>query len=227
MHKFDPTMHGLFRISKRFRLNNSKFLKEKRNVKPLIRQMIQSSMKQLPIKTIDTYGTVSVTSAGLLGFIFFPTTQGIQNGQRTGDEIELLKVDLSITSYYGDAIGNVIRHIVFQIAGPAPATPLVVSDILSPGSGSVPEVNSFVKPFYREGGYIKVLSDVIYTLVEDSTSAVTARRATLKPKVSKIPFFPSSVNVQNGVMYYLIISDSAILPSPQLDQVFRVYYRDV
>jgi len=185
-------------------------------------------MKKLPVKTIDTYGTISVTSAGLIGFIFFPTVQGTQNGMRTGDEVQLLKLDFQSTSYYGDAIGNVIRHIIFQIAGPAPSTPLTVSDILSPGSGSVPEVNSFIKPFYKEGGYIKVLHDAVYTLVEDSTSAVTAhRKLSMAPRVKTIPFFPGSVNVQNGVMYYLFISDSAILPSPQIDQVYRVYYRDV
>jgi len=216
---------GRIIIARRFRKN--KFPRNNKGVKPLIRSMISSSMKKLPTKTIDTYGTISVTSAGLIGFIFLPTVQGTQNGQRTGDEIEFFKLDFSTTSYFGDAIGNVIRHIVFQIAGPAPSTPLVVSDILSPGSGSVPEVNSFIKPFYKEGGYIKVLSDVIYTLVEDSTSAVKARRGTLKPRVSKIPFFPTSVNIQNGVLYYLFISDSAILPSPAIDQVYRVHYRDV
>lgn len=197
-------------------------------MKQMVRSMISSSMKKLPVKTIDTYGTISVTSAGLVGFIFFPTVQGTQNGMRTGDEIELLKLDFQSTSYYGDAIGNVIRHIIFQIAGPAPTVPLTVSDILSPGSGSVPEVNSFIKPFYKEGGFIKVIHDAVYTLVEDSTSAVTAhRRTALVPRTKTIPFIPGTVNVQNGVMYYLFISDSAILPSPQIDQVYRVYYRDV
>jgi len=190
--------------------------------------MIKSSVSEMPTKTIDTSVAIPGTATGVVGFVFFPTVQGIQNGMRTGDEIELLKVD-SIRQYiYGDPTYNFVRLIVFQIAGPAPATPLVPGDILSPDFTGSPGPSSFIKPFYQNAQYIRVLLDECKGLTgpQSAIGAINVR-SVLRPRVATIPFFPTSVNTMNGVMYYLVIADSSIIPHPLMVLNFRVHYKDI
>jgi hypothetical protein len=185
----------------------------------------QPKRKGLPLKTVDTSGTTTVTSAGGILPINLPITQGVANGQRTGDEVEVLSIECRRLYQYGDAVGNIVRFILFQTSGSG-ASLSGISSVLSNGGSSVPDVTSHVIPFYG-GNYIRVIHDEAINTCESSSKNLVYRYDKWDPAVKIIPFQPGSVNVFNGVLYLLLVSDSAITPSPTLEYSFRVWYRDV
>jgi len=192
--------------------------------------MFNSSAKQpkkkgLPLKTLDTAGITTVTNSGAIIPVNIPVTQGVANGQRTGDEVEILGIECRRFFTFGDAIGNVMRFIVFQTSGSG-ASVAGISSVLSNGASGAPDVTSHIIPFYG-GNYIRVIHDETVNLAQHSSKAMVIKVNEWDPAIKVLPFQPGSVNCFNGVLYFLVVSDSGVIPSPSLNYSFRLWYRDV
>jgi hypothetical protein len=185
----------------------------------------QPKRKGLPLKTVDTSGLTSITNSGGIIAINLPVTQGTANGQRTGDEVEILSIECRRFYVYGDAIGNVVRFILFQTSGVGTLVSGIGS-VLSNGGSGAPDVTSHVLPFYG-GNYIRVIHDECVNTCQSSAKSIVYKSDRWKPEINTIPFAPGTVNAFNGVLYLLVVSDSGVVPNPALEYSFRVWYRDV
>jgi hypothetical protein len=185
--------------------------------------MIRSMSDQLPLKNVDLYFNAGVDNAGVLGFMLPGIIQGTANGQRTGDEIEYDYIDVRALFTWGDAIGNAIRFMIIQTEGPGNA--YGISDVLS-NTGATPTVVSHYQPFYKNA-FFHVIHDEVITLSGSSKNALVSRVFKCIPKIKRIPYVPGSVNQKTGVIWYLLLSDSAIVPHPNAQISFRTYYRDI
>jgi hypothetical protein len=215
-------------INSRKRINRKVTVKRPNKsevTKLTVRQMIKSAVAQdIPLKSTDFNGTISPTTGGTLFSISLPTTQGTANGTRTGDDIALVKLELSSTLYYGDALGNVSRIIVFQVVGYAAG--ISVGSVLSNGSSAAPDVNSHYVPF-AEGKGFKILYDRKHITIPDGNNAIVNVNANIIPRTKKISFPPGTAFPNTGQLAVIVISDSGVVPNPVWNYCFRLYYRDV
>jgi hypothetical protein len=202
-----------------------KSIQKKSFNKKRLEAKIRGTLKKiLPEKTIDTGGVLAATATGSFVTISLPTVQGTGNGQRTGDEITLRKIEFRSTMYYGDPSGNVIRIIMLQVIG-SPAA-FLLSDVLSPGSSGFIDVNSFYIPF-SNGKRFKVLHDEKFIMIPQASNSTVSFNVKLNAQIQMINFLPGGSFVETGQPLMLVISDSGILPNPSLDYVFRLYYKDI
>jgi hypothetical protein len=178
----------------------------------------------LPMKVVDSRDFFNVTTGGLISQVTFPVTQGTANGQRLGDEIRIRKIEFRRLYEYGDVGGNTIRTILFQLAGTGAVS--TIADVLSPGGSGSPDLTSFILPSYK-GNFLKVLLDETIDLSDAGSNQHVSRRSTHYPKWDTISFQPGSINIQNGVMILLCVSDSLITPHPTIEATIRVYYQDI
>jgi len=185
----------------------------------------QPKRKGLPVKSVDTSGLTSITNSGGIIAINLPVMQGTANGQRTGDEVEILAIECRRFYVYGDAIGNVVRFILFQTSGVGSLV-TGISSVLSNGGSGAPDVTSHVIPFYG-GNYVRVIHDECVNTCASSSKSIVYRSDRWNPEIKIIPFQPGTVNAFNGVMYLLVVSDSGVTPNPALQYSFRIWYRDV
>lgn len=176
----------------------------------------------LPLKCITTNSAGGLNSAGRITVLSVPA-QGLGNGQRTGDEINIEDIEITFLSYYGDDV-NVIRYIVLQLEGFTPA--LALGTFLDTGASGAVDPTSLYIPFY-EGRFFKILYDRVIAVVQNGSNAAVPDRVVLKPKIKIMPFVPASTQVTNAQIVVLALSDSAILPNPSFDFTARVYYRDI
>lgn len=190
-----------------------------------VRRMVHSAIAQdIPMKSTDFNGTISPTTGGTLFSISLPTTQGLANGQRTGDSIVLEKLELFSTLYYGDALGNVSRIIVLQVVGYASG--ISVASVLSNGSSAAPDVNSHYVPF-AEGKGFKILYDKKHITIPDGNNAIVNVNAKIIPRTKKLSFPPGTAFPNTGQLAVIVISDSGVVPNPVWNYCFRLYYRDI
>jgi hypothetical protein len=206
------------------KLVNNKKQKGTNKTLNLVNEIRKVVLRMTPEKTIDTGGVIAITAAGTITTINFPTVQGTANGQRTGDEIYLDRLEFRSTCYFGDPAGNVVRIIILQMRG-SPAG-LVVSDILSPGSSGFPDVNSFYTPFVNGKRY-NILYDKKHIMIPSAMNSTVSIDKTFSVILKKIAFTPGGTFAETGQFYMFTISDSGILPNPALDYVYRIYYQDV
>jgi hypothetical protein len=190
-----------------------------------LRSKVKKTLREImPEKTIDTGGVLAATATGAFITVLLPVVQGTSNGQRTGDEIYLNRIEFRSTMYYGDPAGNVIRLIMLQVIG----TPvgLLLTDILSPGSSGFIDVNSFYIPF-ANGKRFKILYDEKHIMIPSGNNSTVSCNKSWKPAKEMISFYPGGAFVETGQTLMLVISDSGILPNPALDYVFRLHYKDI
>jgi hypothetical protein len=177
-----------------------------------------------PMKVVDTRDVFNVTSGGLVQQITFPVNQGTANGQRLGDEIRIRKIEFRRLYEFGDPSGNTIRTILFQLAGPYNLS--TISDILSSGGSGSPDVTSFIVPSYK-GNSLKVILDETIDLSDAGSNQHVSKRSTHLVPWKTIAFPPGSINVDNGSLVLLFVSDSGIVPHPTVQCTVRMYYQDI
>jgi hypothetical protein len=177
-----------------------------------------------PCKYIDTAFSYTITTAGTIVNINLPGIQGTGNGQRTGDEIDVEKIEIREYMVAGDSVGNCMRAIYFQTKGYTPLT--ASNDLLANATGGAPGVTSQYQSFIEKTG-VRLISDHAQVMVPSGSNNIVYRHHSHKLPIRRIAFDSGSSTTQNGQTQLLLISDSAITPNPLYTAVVRVYYRDV
>lgn len=195
------------------------------NLKALISKQVKRDMQAtVPLKYVDTPFRSFVTTAGNFINLNLSGIQGTANGQRTGDEIEIDRIEVRDYQLYGDTPVNTIRAIYFQSKGVTPLT--IVSDLLANDFTGAPGITSQYQTFIEKTG-VCILKDKTEVMCSNGSNAIVVSKFTMKPSIPKIAFVAAATTVVNGQTQVFLISDSAITPNPTYIGFVRIYYRDI
>jgi hypothetical protein len=205
--------------------NNKNDKRGSKNQKPVTKQQVKQMLNaNVPDKYIDTPFSYSVTNPGTLVTINLPGVQGIANGQRTGDEIEIIKIEIREQINVGDSTGNLLRVCYFQCRGPT--TLGSIGDLWANGVGGIPTVTSQYQSWVDKT-YLKILSDITHSLSATGYTQVISHKHTLSNVIKRVAFNSGSSTPSTGQPQVYLLSDSFITPNPKFEAVVRVWYRDV
>lgn len=185
-----------------------------------VKQMIKTEL-QKELKLSDSYIVQAMSSAGSI-VRWTPPAIGANSYQRIADVIYVDKIEIRMFTVYGDAIGNACRAILVQTAGGYVPT---ISGVLSFGATGIQDSTSDFVP-YIKGKQIRVLYDSLYSTIPNANSAITCHHMKIKPKMKCIEFDQGATTVRNGDLYWILLSDSAVIPHPAADICMRVWFRD-
>jgi len=152
-----------------------------------------------------------------------PPSQGTTQYTRVGDQVCVDKIEIRAVTTYGDAIGNPVRAVLIQTAGGF--VPANLSQLFNFGGTGVEDWTSDYLPFIR-GKQIRVLYDSLYSCIPNASSAVKCQHMVLKPKLRLVDFNAGLTTCTNGDLFWVFISDSAVIPHPAIVVQMRVYYTD-
>jgi hypothetical protein len=184
--------------------------------------MIKSSQRKNALKVIDYIyvGTVG-TAATVLSLPLPP--QGVLMFQRTGDEIEIDHFEMRLVTYVADTT-NLFRVCLIQYIGVQSALP-ASTDIFSVGSSGAVDVTSFYKPLIV-GETFRVLYDKLIELNQNASNAQWTTLREFCPPIKSITFNATTVTAYCGQCYFVLLSDSGVVPNPGIDIMFRTFFRD-
>lgn len=176
----------------------------------------------------SVYATLAPSTTGSLVNVTFPA-QGVTNGERTGDSLEIDVIQCRFSIYNTSNSEDLVRILLLQArantvltvnASTTPAT-----GILDLGSNGVIEETSFVN-FNNKNELFHVLLDkAIPTNGATSSNASHLFEWHVKPKIKKINFQVGSTNYLNGGIFWLVLSNSGTHTEVDLEQ--RLVYRDI
>jgi hypothetical protein len=194
-------------------------------VKSLINKQVRKALRSnLPIKFVDTPFRQFPTTSGTYVNLNLPGIQGTANGQRTGDEIEIDRIEVRDYQLYGDTPVNTIRAIYFQSKGDAPLT--ASNQLLANDYSGAPGITSQYQTFVEKTG-IHIMKDKTTTMCQNGSNATVTHKWVMKPAIKRIAFNPGLTTVQNGQTQLFLVSDSLLSPNPTYVADVRIYYRDV
>jgi len=180
--------------------------------------------KMQPLKYIDTPFRSFPTTLGTFINLNLPGVQGTANGTRTGDEIELDRIEVRDYQLYGDTPVNVIRAIYFQSKGNTPISSSGL--ILANDYSGAPGITSQYQSFIEKTG-ISILKDKTTVMCSAGQNAIVTSHWVMKPSIKKIVFDSGGSTTSNGQTQLYLVSDSNIIPNPAYVADVRIYYRDV
>jgi hypothetical protein len=194
-------------------------------LKSLVDKEIRRNMKStVPLKYVDTPLRSFPTTAGTFINLNLPGVQGTANGQRTGDEIEIDRIEVRDYQLYGDTPVNTILSIYFQSKGSTPLT--TISLLLGNDFSGYPGITSQYQTFIEKTG-IRIMKDKTTVVCQNGSNAIVTSHWTMKPSIARIAFEAGATTVVNGQTQLFLISDSAAIPNPTYVADVRIYYRDV
>jgi hypothetical protein len=191
--------------------------------------VMQELKKEEDAQFIDaiTSSPQSITTSGTIGALF-NISQGIQDGQRIGDNVQVLSLTigtLDVYAYNSDLVSHV-RMIIFQwipnIADFAPT----VADILQ-----TPTTNSCFSLLNVEHSpeYV-VLYDKLWKFIGSATvltehSDKILKNVRIKKPPKPICYESTSSSGSSGTICMLTIADSTTSPSPAIQYAMRAWYK--
>lgn len=165
------------------------------------------------LKFVDTTVTSAVAVAGTWTKLGFPT-QGSTSSTRVGDRCRIVAIE-QIGIFFANAL-DYSRMIVLQTKGlftSAPAT----TDVLQFAGPTSPIA-------YNASNLYNIVTDKFLTLVPGGDSQVSKVNKTYKVHIPELRFVPGSVNVYDGQVYILFITQNALTTSVNI--TFRLWYED-
>jgi len=197
----------------------------KTKTKDSVRQLVKKAVHDmLPLKYVDTPFRSFPTTSGTFININLPGVQGVANGQRSGDEIMIDRIEVRDYLLYGDSPVNTIRAIYFQSKGDVPISSSAI--ILANDYSGAPGITSQYQSFIEKTG-IRILSDTTTVVCGTGSNAVVVREFKMAPKIAKIAFDSGGTTASDGQTQLFLISDSSVVPNPTYVADVRVYYKDV
>jgi hypothetical protein len=199
----------------------------------MVKQMIKSSEGEVTKKYLNTsiYADVTPASTGTLVSPTLPS-QGIANGQREGDSLAIDQIDCRFTIYNAEAsIGGSGTDLVRVVCVQARASnTITVSNASAPGTGvfdlsanGVIDVGSMIN-FNAKNKLFHVLYDKSFPVNFLSSTAAHSFETTLRPKIGKINFNPTSTTAQAGQITWIAISINTVA---YLSLEQRLIYHDL
>jgi len=196
------------------------------NVKLIVKQEM---LRQRVLKYVDAIlGATSVTASGTTQALV-NTPQGITQGERISDVVELVHVELTamtMSAFNSDVVAHA-RFILYQwrenIGDITPTVALILE---------TPTVNSCFSALNYENRLLyKVVWDRFFSLAGTSTVPTDKSDHLLhglkfKNLIKRLQYRLASSSASTNTLCILYISDSAATPFPALTFNFRVFYYD-
>jgi len=203
------------------RNNNNKNKRMRGNSKKQ-QSKIPMQIKQAALKYRDiSFGSNSLLSSGNVLLLTQPS-QGLGANNRIGDSIFIHHVDIVLNFHNEGATSNYMRFGLISFKGYFPGPSL--SDILSPGpSGSI-DVLSLYIPYYNTN-FFNSHWDRLYTTCPNSNTDIVKYRGT-KRIFKKVAYTPGTNSPVSNVLCFYALSDSAVIPSPDYQIQFRIWFSD-
>jgi hypothetical protein len=194
--------------------------------------MIQSLHNSVPSKYLNS--VLINAYPPVTGTLVSPTlpAQGVNNGQREGDAIEIKSIEARVLFYNAQSsLGNdevdLARIICVQAKS---ATALTISNSAAPttgvldlGSGGTIDNSSFIN-LYAKSQFFHVLFDKSFPC---STGSKAAHNFELKlnPKIRKVNFSPTTTTAETGQIFWIF--QSTISSGCFFSIVQRLVYEDL
>jgi hypothetical protein len=147
---------------------------------------------------------------------------GILSNQRIGDIIRLRRADFRFNMVGGDNT-NVMRIFMVYNKGLPPTG--VLSDWLNVGASGTQDVTSILETYLKHRNF-EVLYDQTWTLCVNSNTANHAEEFSI-PINRDIVFSYNNTTSVSGQLFLVAISDSGVVPHPQLNMNCIVWYSDL
>jgi len=168
-----------------------------------------------------SFGSNSLLSSGNVLLLTQPS-QGTAANNRIGDAIFVHHIDIVLNFHNEVATSNYMRFGLVSFKGYFPGPSL--TDILSPGpSGSI-DVLSMLIPYYKNNFFTSHW-DRLYTTCPNSNTDIVKYRGS-KRILQKTVFTPGTNSPVSNVLCFYALSDSAVIPSPDYQIQFRIWFSD-
>lgn len=148
--------------------------------------------------------------------------QGIGQAQRIGDELALVYHKMRYSFVSADTY-NVCRLLIFQWNDNDSFNAPTAAKLLTNGSTGAIDVTSEFNPDNRDQYHIMYDRVHAMTTANNAVDYVTKER--LIAPHSDV-FFNIAATTGTNMLYYLAISDSVAVTHPQINMLFRTFYRD-
>jgi len=201
-------------------VNTSRRIKKERGIKRQIRDAIRSRQE---IKSAAVSTTFVDSVAGTVGPVTQQIIQGDNVNNRSGDKINVVKLDLNLTMLAGiGSTQSFHRFILFQDRLNVGIAPLI-SEVLD---GSL--YNSTYAIVNRQQQRFKILYDKIHGVVGGANSAATTVKVKLKPTPQIFYNGTSSVTTANGrnSIWFLCLTDAITVSTATISFYANVSYTD-
>lgn len=204
------------------RNNNKRNKKMRSNSRKNKQVKIPAQISNATMKYRDiSFGSNSLLSSGNVLLLTQPT-QGIGANNRIGDQIFVHHVDIVLNFHNEGATSNYMRFGLISYKGYFPGP--VLSDILSPGpSGSIDVLSMYV-PYYSSN-FFNTHWDRLYTTCPSSNTDIVKYRGS-KRIYKKVAYTPGTNSPVSNVLCFYALSDSAVIPSPDYQIQFRLWFSD-
>jgi hypothetical protein len=217
-------LHLIFFSSKNNKIfTNKKTNKKSKEVvtKKQVRDMINTRATiTLPKLYTSVNHNGSVTSAIIGPVATQVPPQGVGPYNRVSDSIRVRHIDHRIVLYGGDS-QNVVRLIAIQMKAPLSIS---ANDLLFAGPTSARDILSFLNP-YSEKQY-HLLFDKSYALNISGSNGTIYLNFKMIPKIKTWNFRFGTNIIESGQIYYFLVSDSDVAPSPVVEWNSMIEFDD-
>jgi hypothetical protein len=186
------------------------------------RPLVDRETNKQHLKYSRTFqGILSITTSGDVVAVSPVIGQGTNAVSRTGDSIKIKQLDCRFSITQGDTT-NVCRCLCIYLKG-TPSGAATISNFLESGAGGSADVQSFYSA-YQNGKSFEVLYDEVI-VVGQQWHQVQYRSFTI-PVNRGIEYFTSTNNSAAGEVYFIVLSDSGIVPNPVFYMNIKTWFMD-
>lgn len=226
---------------KRFMKNRSKFsmkfrplnMKQKRQVKSIVKRVNPPELKY----NVGNFGPQGVSNVpaiyelvewpdqGTAGYTSDQLLDNTTGAQRIGNMIYVKNIQWRFTITLGDTI-NYIRVILFQFMDTTTLVTPIPGDVICD-----PTNNGFLQPINPLNRQkLRILYDKLFHLQSGGLETIT-KKINIKPLVKNIKFIGNTTagygaDIIKGKLYYLLVSDSGVIPHPAWINTHRLCFTD-
>lgn len=207
--------------------------KQKRQVRTIVKKANPPELKY----NVGQFGPIGVSNVpaiyefvewpdqGTGGYISDQLLDSVSGSQRIGNMIAVKNIQWRFTISIGDNI-NYIRVILFQFMDNTTVVAPVAGDVICDpnNNGHLQPLN----PLNRQK--IRILYDKLYHLQSGGLETIS-KKMNIKPPVRNIKFSANTTagygaEIIKGKLYYLLVSDSGVVPHPSWTNTHRLCYTD-
>lgn len=202
--------------------------RKENHLSPVQKAEVKSQVKRLINNNAETYqydntvASVSVSTTATIQAGISTPAQGVQDGQRTGDMVELKRLHFNY-SFIGADATNVIRVILFRWYENNGSNPPTAAQVLQ----SVASVESDINhDSLRERKLFVFYDKKHYTSLNGPNAGGKMLSFTQRQLGRKDIAFDNAAITGEGLIYALFTSDSLAATHPSLGWYSRLEYKD-
>lgn len=185
-----------------------------------VKRLVNSGAETYQYDNTVTAVSVSTTATVQAGISTPP--QGVQDGQRTGDDVELMRLEFRYTWAGADAT-NIVRVILFRWYENNGSNPPTAAQILQASTNPISSINH---DSIREKKLHVFYDKTHYTSLNGPLAGGKVCHFSQKQMGRKSIAFDNAAITGEGLIYALFISDSLAATHPALNWYSRLEYKD-